>query len=183
MLVLFLALIYVWVRWDQVRGLEEWLWVLVVGGAATYLSMAHHRLMTTWRGFDRVILSLALCLLWLNSQWSLWNSSVSWLRNLNAVVGFLIWGLLIAGTVSTILMLVRRDTSVVFLAAVWVILPIWLLWVGREYNTIAELYNAPFSEQLMFTAPIIWSTLVICCAPPLFLAHLVWLGVRELRRT
>jgi len=119
-------------------------------------------------------------LAWLRWQWSLWWSPVPLLHNVNVVVSLLAWTLLIAMFVSSLLLLIRKDASVAFMGIAWILIPLILLAVGVQYQTLARFSNAGLPEQMLWGVPLLWAMGMLCFAPLAFLAHYALLLFKEL---
>lgn len=157
-----------------------WIGCALTTGCALYLSLAYRRLLSTWRGFGALTVGLFLSLAWLRWQWSLWWSPLSPLQNVNVVVGLLAWALLIAVSISSVLLLIQKDASVAFMGMAWVLVPLVLLAVGLQYQRLEHFTQAPLGDQAFWGVPLIWALAMLCLGPLAFLAHYVILLVKEL---
>ena len=154
--------------------------ILIITVCAMYLSMADQRFFSTWRGFGAAALGCLGMLLWLNWQWDLWRSPFWLPQSLNAVASLLAWMLLVAVFMSSVLLLIKRDASVVFIGAAWALVPVILLIVGAHYGQFERFSSAPLAEQTLLGVPLLWAMAMLCLAPIAFLAHGVRLLVKEI---
>jgi hypothetical protein len=151
----------------------------LITGCALYLSLAYHRPLSTWRGFGALAVGLFLSLAWLRWQWSLWWSL---LQNVNLVVSLLAWALLIATSISSVLLLIQKDASVAFMGLAWVLIPLVLLAVGLRYGRMEHfMTQAPLGDLVFWGMPLLWALAMLCLGPLAFLAHYVALLVKELK--
>jgi hypothetical protein len=154
-----------------------WIGCALTTGCALYLSLAYRRLLSTWRGFGALVVGLFLSLAWLRWQWPLWWSP---LQNVNLVVSLLGWALLIAVSISSVLLLIRKDASVAFMGLAWVLIPLVLLAVGLQYGRMEHFTQAPLGDRAFWGVPLMWALAMLCLGPLAFLAHYVVLLVEEL---
>ena len=152
-----------------------WVECLLITSCALYLSFAYHRFLGDWRGFGVVSVGLFLSLAWLR-----WPSAIFPGRNVNLVIGLLAWALFVAVSISSILLLIRKDASLIFMGAAWLLIPLILLLVGRQYGQMERLVQAPLAEQTLWGVPLTWALAMLCLGPPGFFAHCVILLVKEL---
>jgi hypothetical protein len=155
-----------------------WIGCALTTGCALYLSLAYHRLLSTWRGFGALTVGLFLSLAWLRWQWPLWSSP---LQNVNLVVSLLAWALLIAVSISSVLLLIWKDASVAFMGLAWLLIPLVLLAVGVQYGRMEHfMTQAPPGDRIFWAVPLMWALAMLCLGPLAFLAHYVVLLVKEL---
>lgn len=158
-----------------------WTGILLVSGSAVYLSLTYRQLLSTWRGFGTLVSLAFLTLVWLRWQWPLWSSPVSLLQNVNIAVSLLAWALLIGVFISSILLLIQEEASVVFMGLAWVLIPLVLLTVGVRYGQFEHFMAAPLGEQAFWAVPLLWALGVLCLGPLAFLGHFMILVVKELK--
>jgi hypothetical protein len=153
----------------------------VVAICTLVLSLAYRSALRTWRGLGVLCAIHIAVQAWLQWQWSLWDSSIMVLRNLNVIAGMLAWASLVAITVSLVLLLIFRDASVIALTVAWLGWPLWLIAIALRYRTMDVLNNAPFREQIVLIVP----TCLLCLLPIAgiiaFSAHWIWLAAKEVR--
>jgi hypothetical protein len=182
-LLLFVSLLLIFWALPTTQRLD---WVIWTGATlftvcVVYLSLAYRRFLATRRGFGAVTALLCLALVWLRWEWQLWGANASLLQNANLVVSLLTWGLVIGLGISSLLLLILKDASVIFLAASWLIYLLLITAVGIQYREMENLTTAPLGEQLFWGVPLMWATGVMCLAPPAFLVHLMILLIKELK--
>lgn len=161
-------------------------WVIWTGATlftvcVVYLSLAYRRFLATRRGFGAVTALLCLALVWLRWEWQLWSVDVPLLQNVNLVVSLLAWGLVISQGISSLLLLILKDASVIFLAFSWLIYLLLITAMGIQYGEMENLTAAPLGEQLFWGVPLLWATGIVCLAPPAFLVHLMILIIQEFK--
>jgi hypothetical protein len=148
---------------DRMPGWGVWLGVLLMAVCSLYLVLTYRHIVGTWRSFGVLVIALYLTLAWLHWQWSLWESPVFLLQNLNTAISLLAWALCVAVGVSSLLLLIYRDASVVFLAAI--------LGVSLQYGQMEQFSATPVGQQLPWGVLITWMMGMLCLAPPAFLIH------------
>jgi hypothetical protein len=157
-----------------------WACILLITGCALYLALVYHRPLSTWHGFGILAVLTFLALTWLRWQRPLWPPLAPHIQTVNLIVGLLTWVLLIALFASTILLLVHKDASILFMALAWVLLPTILIAVGNQYPHLNAFNQAPLGEQAFWGIPLLWTLTVLCLGPLAFLAHLLALLAKEL---
>lgn len=158
-----------------------WGGIALTAGCVLYLSVAHRRLLGSWRSFGTVATMLLLALVWLRWQWSLWGSAQPLLQNVNVVISLLAWGLFIGLYASSLFLLIYEDASVVFMGAAWAVYLLLMLAIGSQYRRLGNLTSASLGEQTFWGVPILWTTGIWCLALPAFLVHFVLLLIKELK--
>ena len=176
-----LFLLFWWLPLDQMPVWVMWSGIILTSVCALYLSLACRRKLATWRGFGVLVVALLLTLTWLNWQWALWQSQSLLLRNFNAAISLLAWAVGIGVGISSVLLLIYQDASVIFLAVSWFMCPILLLGVGTQYEQLAQLSATPLGQQLPWGVPFMWMVGVWCLAPPVFFVHLGIVVYREFK--
>ncbi len=166
---------------DKMPTWITWLGILLVTGSTLYLSLVYRRILANWRSFGILVVALYLALAWLYWQWSLWESPLFFLQSLNMAICILAWALCIGVGVSSLLLLIHRDASVIFLATTWIICPLLLLGAGTQYEQLERLSATTLGEQLPWGIPFMWMAGIWCLAPFAFLIHLGIVVYRELK--
>lgn len=161
--------------------LATWAGILLITGCALYLSLLYRDVLTTWHSFSVLTMLIFLALAWFRWQWSTWLPFTPYSQRINLAIGLLTWTLLIALFVSSILLLVRKDASIVFMALSWVLLPMILIAVGNQYPDLTTFYQAPLSEQAFWGVPLLWAFSMLCLGPLAFLGHFLVLLTKELK--
>jgi hypothetical protein len=157
-----------------------WAGILLVTGCALYLSFAYCRFLSMWRGLGAPAALLLLTLTWLHWQWPLWGSPIPLLQRVNIVVSLLAWALFIAVFISSTLLLIRKDASVIFMGLAWVLIPLVLLAVGMRYERFDQFTAASLGERIFWGPLLLWALGMLCLGPLAFAGHFLILLIKEL---
>lgn len=175
------VLLYFWVTPPAQRDASiTWAGLFVTTVGTLSLSIVAHRILITWHGFGMVLLLHVAAQAWLQWQWNLWESPMPLIRNLNVIVGLVVFATLIALVVSLILLLIFRDASVIALAVAWLGCPILLLGTALRYQTYARLNDVPFREEMVLITPICLLPLLVIFGGIGFFAHYILLIGKEI---
>lgn len=163
-----------------VHPLTVWAIILGATSCTLYLAFSYRRALATWPGFIAVGAGCLAALAWLRSQPAMWRSPAAVADAINMSTGLLAWVLLLAVFVSSALLLIRRDTSVAFTAAAFVLVMFILLVTATQYPRVEAFSAAPVAQQSLLGVPLAWGTLMLCLGPLAFVAHTLRLLIREL---
>jgi hypothetical protein len=181
---LVLTSIFFWLMPYQMRdGVATCLGIGVSVLCMVGVVLAARRYVATWPGFAMLVAGLVGAHLWLWRMWSLWESPVRLMRNLNTVAGLWIVDLLVAVVVDVVLILVLRDSAPGFMGAVWVLYPLALIGVARMAPDIETLL-APenLRTQVLWLTPLTLLPTLCCLSLPAFLVHLAIVLAKEIRK-
>ncbi|HID62876.1 MAG TPA: hypothetical protein EYP49_09095 [Anaerolineae bacterium] len=86
----------------------------------------------------------------------------------------------IAVSISSVLLLIRKDASVAFMGMAWVLVPLVLLAIGLQYGSMEHFAQAALGDWVFWGVSLMWALIMLCLGPLAFLAHYVILLVKEL---
>jgi hypothetical protein len=153
---------------DQRTNDVEWISALLGLGCAIYLALAGRRWLGTWRGWLGVSDALLIAVVWLRSQWLSTNALT---QHLNVSIAWLAWASFIAVFMSSALLLMRGDASVIFIGLACLIAPMALIALGEGYLTSDQTSMASLRDQVFWGVPLIWAICIGGLSFPAFLLH------------
>lgn len=162
---------------DQQTDDLTWLIIASISFSTIYLSLAWRRHLSRWRGWLSVVGGLFIGLEWLRVQWFATTPVV---EKITIVVALWSWALCIAVFISSVLMLIYRGASVVFMGLAWLGLPITLLTMGLIYKTSALMDSAPLNDKLLAGVSIWWIICIGGLSLPVFLIQMFLLARKEI---
>jgi len=155
-----------------------WGGLLAITAFAICLSLLFHRSLATWPGLLAAAGLTLLALVYLSQRQVVDPSPIR--QACRVGVGLLAWSFWIATAVAGIVLLVRKDASVPFLAIAWICFPLLLIGLGWRYGQLNRFQETPVEEQLVWMTPLLWIIGAFCLGPIAFLAHLFILLKQEL---
>lgn len=181
---LILILLTFWVLPVDARGDGLTLLGIVISAlCALGLVLANRQSFANWWGLGLLTLGLVGAHLWLWQMWSLWESPVQLLRNLNTVVGLLAIDFLVAFLVDVVLVFLCRSGGPLLLGFVGVLYPLALLGVSLMYPSIEVLLHPEnLRGQVLWITPLTALPGICCLGLPIFIFQLIIALVKEFRR-
>ncbi len=172
-----LSILFACLPTDQQTNALTWLVIALVSLSTIYVSLAWQRRLSRWRGWLGVVIGLFISLEWLRLQWFATEPIV---QHINIAIAMWAWALLIAVFISSILMLIYRGASVIFMGLAWLIVPIILLAMGALYGTSIRMDNAPLNGKLVLGVPLWWAICIGSVSLPIFLLQLLLVIRKEI---
>ena len=152
------------------------------GTCVVALSITLRHWLGTWRTLCMLLIVQIGAQAWLQWQWGLWNSPIVLIRNLNVVAGLIVFATFLALFASWSWLLVYRDASPTALALAWIGWQLLLIITALRYHTLDGMDSAGIREQIVLIVPVCLFSFLALAGGLGFLAHYIWLLVKEIGR-
>ncbi len=162
----------------RTRPLLFWGGLLLITTLSICLSLFAHRPLATWPGLLAAAGCTLLALVYLAQPQIADPSPIR--QACRVVISLLAWSSWIATAIAGVVLLIRKDASVPFLAIAWTCFPLLLIGLSWRYGQIDRFLGAPLEEQLVWMTPLLWMVGAFCLGPIAFLSHLLILLKKEL---